>query len=454
MQPKLSVAYNSHQGTGILGPKWSVTGLSAIVRCGQTLSQDTFPRPVNLVSGDTFCLDGERLVRTTGSVEQFGSFAPSSIRFRKITVIQTNPSNGIEGFQVRDPDGRIFYYGTRPATRLNANSSGRISITRTTSTRSSTGTITRFSLLTAGTSSSLPAPNGLRSSFRTESLGEPPRIRSVSGQSGSSTSPDSYAATLPTSHYVGGYQLFAGHRLAELQISGPNETGSGVLLKKYKFDYLTPTITQETLLSTIHECDANDVCKRPTTISWEPGSFTFLRKDTGIADAQVANREFGYSASNPATGWVADLSSVYRRIIPVDIDNDGRDDIVYRAHSQGGSLPSEPSRCLTWFYRKNTSSGLTVSFGPRNELPEGWRSDPECSGDATKFPYPGEPILADFNLDDYNDIFAANGDGGDRIYPNGTRGAPRPDAMRPRGYTYFEAAVPGSRRSCFLQRPR
>ena len=40
VEPKLSFSYNSQGTNGIMGLGWSLTGLSAIMRCPQTIAQD------------------------------------------------------------------------------------------------------------------------------------------------------------------------------------------------------------------------------------------------------------------------------------------------------------------------------------------------------------------------------------------------------------------------------
>jgi hypothetical protein len=40
MQPKLSLAYSSGAGNGLVGVGWSVSGLSAITRCGKSLASE------------------------------------------------------------------------------------------------------------------------------------------------------------------------------------------------------------------------------------------------------------------------------------------------------------------------------------------------------------------------------------------------------------------------------
>jgi RHS repeat-associated protein len=74
MQPNLALAYNSQGGNGLLGVGWSLSGLSAITRCPQTIAQDGVRSGINYdsdVSNDRFCLDGQRLVPIAGPSAPF-----------------------------------------------------------------------------------------------------------------------------------------------------------------------------------------------------------------------------------------------------------------------------------------------------------------------------------------------------------------------------------------------
>lgn len=64
LEPKLSLAYSSLGGNGLLGVGWSLGGLSTITRCGQTSGQDggAWVGGVSYNATDRFCLDGQRLV--------------------------------------------------------------------------------------------------------------------------------------------------------------------------------------------------------------------------------------------------------------------------------------------------------------------------------------------------------------------------------------------------------
>lgn len=67
VQPSLALAYSSRSGNGIAGMGWALTGLSSLDRCPQTLEQDGRSRAVQLDAQDKLCLDGQRLVATSGT---------------------------------------------------------------------------------------------------------------------------------------------------------------------------------------------------------------------------------------------------------------------------------------------------------------------------------------------------------------------------------------------------
>ena len=62
LTPRLSLRYSHTQGGGLFGVGWSLTGLSAIVRCNKTYAQDAgVPSAATLAVSDGYCLDGNRL---------------------------------------------------------------------------------------------------------------------------------------------------------------------------------------------------------------------------------------------------------------------------------------------------------------------------------------------------------------------------------------------------------
>src|SRR5690606_5238571 len=59
--PVLSITYNSNGGDGILGPGFTISGLSAISRCAPSINLDGMNGAVVLSERDRLCLDGQRL---------------------------------------------------------------------------------------------------------------------------------------------------------------------------------------------------------------------------------------------------------------------------------------------------------------------------------------------------------------------------------------------------------
>ncbi len=116
MQPNLAVTYSSQGGNSLLGIGWNLSGLSAIIRCPQTLEQDNNIRGIDFSSEDRFCLDGQRLVETVpGSGEYFTEMESYS----KITAIGGSAGNP-DWFEVRTKDGKIKEYGHSIDSYVNA----------------------------------------------------------------------------------------------------------------------------------------------------------------------------------------------------------------------------------------------------------------------------------------------------------------------------------------------
>ncbi|HTD28289.1 MAG TPA: SpvB/TcaC N-terminal domain-containing protein, partial [Xanthomonadaceae bacterium] len=73
MEPSLSLDYSSRSGNGIAGMGWSLSGLSSLHRCPATIEQDGMVGAVSLSSTDKLCLDGQRLVATSGAYGNVGT---------------------------------------------------------------------------------------------------------------------------------------------------------------------------------------------------------------------------------------------------------------------------------------------------------------------------------------------------------------------------------------------
>lgn len=68
VQPELGFSYSSSGGSGFLGPGWSISGLSAISRCGRSYALDGERGGISWAQSDRYCIDGQRLILVSGRV--------------------------------------------------------------------------------------------------------------------------------------------------------------------------------------------------------------------------------------------------------------------------------------------------------------------------------------------------------------------------------------------------
>jgi RHS repeat-associated protein len=111
MEPKLSLSYSTRGGPGPAGFGWMIGGLTAIQRGPRNLSDDGEVTGVWLKSTDAFYLDGEKLVRvgndpSTG-VQEFRSRVDSYSRIRAYAWTEQGPSR----FVIETRAGLKLFYG-------------------------------------------------------------------------------------------------------------------------------------------------------------------------------------------------------------------------------------------------------------------------------------------------------------------------------------------------------
>ena len=119
LTPRLSLRYSHTQGSGLFGVGWSLTGLSAIVRCNKTYAQDAgVPSAATLAVSDGYCLDGNRLRLTGGTYGTAGSTYQTEIETFSRVLAQGVAGNGPASWEVRGKDGLIYEYGNSADSRI------------------------------------------------------------------------------------------------------------------------------------------------------------------------------------------------------------------------------------------------------------------------------------------------------------------------------------------------
>ncbi|MDO8412450.1 MAG: SpvB/TcaC N-terminal domain-containing protein, partial [Gallionellaceae bacterium] len=125
MAPSLSLNYSSQGNNGMLGMGWTLSGLSAIYRCGRTLIQDGVLDTINYNANDKYCMDGQRLVPVTATASPpAGCTTSTEYRteresFTRVVSCGTAGS-GPAYFVVSTKAGQIIEFGNTTDSRIEA----------------------------------------------------------------------------------------------------------------------------------------------------------------------------------------------------------------------------------------------------------------------------------------------------------------------------------------------
>ncbi len=119
--PSIAITYNSQAGNGTMGWGWNMSGISTITRIPSTKFHDQIMDPVDFDLFDRFALDGQRLIRKSGSYGANGTeYQTENYSNLKITSHGTSPYGAAYGpsyFLIRYPDGSKAYYGSTSTSR-------------------------------------------------------------------------------------------------------------------------------------------------------------------------------------------------------------------------------------------------------------------------------------------------------------------------------------------------
>ena len=318
VQPRLSLAYRSRGANGLLGVGWSVGGLSQITRCPKTRAQNGDSIAVKLDSTDVFCLDGQQLVAITGTYGGDGTeYRTERDTFSKIISGAAGcPAADTEGptcFKVFLKSGRILTYGHSVS---DGDSSAAIEGQRVSRTVpdvnlpnavTDTSQVVRYAWALARDEDRFG--NGvnyhylLNKTFSAE--GEPTYELRPDLIIYTDTADKTFPALKSVkfiyesrpdirTFYVAGLRMTYAHRLAQIDVTGPNPVSTTVV-RRYKLGFRNDSVTQRSLLTTITECTGETItdssgaavpgasaCKAPLSFEWELGSVTFRDIDTGI----------------------------------------------------------------------------------------------------------------------------------------------------------------------------
>jgi hypothetical protein len=124
LTPSLAISYVGPGTRTILGVGSALSGISYITPCRKTIAQDLNAAPVTLTSTDRYCLDGARLRLVTGTYGASGATYRTELD-QMVRVTSLNSVNGIPGsFKVEMPNGLEYEYGNTTDSKLLASAAG------------------------------------------------------------------------------------------------------------------------------------------------------------------------------------------------------------------------------------------------------------------------------------------------------------------------------------------
>lgn len=374
IQPELSLDYSSGGGNGVMGVGWALAGLPRITRCPSLRKNGNIAPPIEWNENDGLCLDGEPL---WGDSDHW-MYYPFHWNGSRIWHNRSSFSDP-GSWEMRTKDGRIVTFGATADSRLMVN---RFLVTPAAMTWAVSRVQDRagnFMTVTYETSTG----GDLRPTRidYTGSAADPTTHRSVTFTYEPSPRPDTDMRVIAEQRFT--YP----DRLHSIEMHAPNSLGLDPL-RKVSFAYTTSPTTGRSLLSSVTECDgsATPLC-RAQTFSYAPGV---------PLGANGAYSSTPYDSNGAQIDDVAQIR-VQPTVAPnarlLDVDGDGRDDLLYLSNDAAQSFHLRLSQ--------GTAFGPAIATGIPASTMENL---------PTALTGPSAPLVLDFNGDGHADILVNQGE--------------------------------------------
>jgi hypothetical protein len=323
MTPQLGIVYGHRYGGTLLGAGWGIAGLSAISRCPKVWTADGEMRDVRNDSSDRFCLDGNKLRLVSGTYGSAGATYQTEVEtFSRVTSYGV-AGNGPQYFFVERKDGLVYEYGNTEDSRIQsvAQTTARTWALNKVRDRSGNAiTFTYFENTTNGgyrvdlVQYTSNATQGLSSAYEVDFVWETKPSNEID------------------SGYIAGSLVKQITRLDRVDVKYNTST----LVRRYELTYEgVLSSTSKSRLASIQECaGATPDCFAPTTFTYQNG--------TSGLHAQVS------------TG-----TSVPTSPLPMDVNGDGREDLVYSSSATSGSGTWMVMFANGTGYNTPTNTGIT-----------------------------------------------------------------------------------------------
>ncbi len=347
IEPHLALHYTSGGPDGVMGPGWSLTGVSAIVRCGKTWASTGgtatavgSPAGVTLSTNDDLCLDGNRLRLVAGVQGMGGSTYMTELADFSLITANGSSSSPLTSFTVQGKDGKYYEYGNTADSRITASGSSAPYVWGIDKVSDRQSNSMAYAYIPGATTLSLSniqytaTPGSATSGFKYQVS-----FNYFSARSGGTT----------ITKYVAGGAVTQSQQLKNIQVW--SLLPSSTLVRQYNLGYSVSPTTNRPLLNSMQECGgpSGADCIRPTTINYQTGAT-------------------GWSSTATTTGLTGQAG-----FVPVDLNGDGIPDVLYGKPVSG---------TIHWYARIATLSGYGT------EIDTGANTNPNTTPAQTLIPGP------------------------------------------------------------------
>jgi hypothetical protein len=368
MVPSLTLDYNSQYGSGFVGVGWSLAGLPAVSRCPQTLVQDGTIGNVNFNTSDRFCLDGQRLVATSGTYGADGTEYRSEVDGFSKVISRGSAGTGPAWFEVRTKSGQILEFGNTPDSKVLVQGSATVRVWSVSKVSDTKGNYFVASYIN-------DAPNG---------QAYPSRIDYTGNASAGLQPYNSVQFVYETRPDIAPLYHAGALIQTEKRLTNVKAYAGANLVSDYRLTYQLGATTNRSRITSIQLCDGGNNCLPATTLAWQ---------DAGI---------FGFTqlAAVPGNTYPIPATDIDGKILHVpDWSGDGRGDVLWYDWSNGSNL---------WYLNAGVANG-TLGFDKRIDV----ITPADLDADS------GQMYFGDFNGDGMLDLLWVNqSNGTNRWYFN------------------------------------
>lgn len=286
MQPSLALTYNSQADNDVAGVGWSLAGLGEVSRCQRNLAQDGTPQVLN----DRYCLNGQRLRLYSGANygDQYSTYQTELADFSLTTAMGDQTTRW---FKVQAKSGLTYEYGNSTDSRIGLAGTTTVWLLNKVSDRNGNSYTVTYGPNQAGT------------------VGTTVPLSITWGNSNQYSATFGYdlrATRDALTGYYFGAQITNTNRLRSVTVKN-----GATVVRYYSLGFDGSPVTNRSRLRTVTECadSAMTNCLAPTAISYFAGA-------AGVS-----------STTSTAVSGTSSLKGA------VDLDGDGRTDIVYVQNS-------------------------------------------------------------------------------------------------------------------------